>query len=69
MSQKYGSDFYNNWSFFKVQNSEYLQWLANKSHGWSDSFSFTHFCILSGDEMIDIVTNYEPEIKVIKRLS
>ncbi len=66
LSKKYGTDFYKNWSFFKVQNSEYLQWLSNNSHGWSDDFSFTHFCILGGDEMIDIVTNYEPEIKIIK---
>ena len=67
LTKQYGDDFYKNWSFFKVQNSEYLQWLSNKSHGWSDSFSFTHFCILGGDEIVDIVTNYEPEVKVVKK--
>lgn len=65
LSDKYGSGFYKDWSFFKVENSEYLEWLSTKSRGWSDEFSFTHFCILGGDEVVDIVTNYEPQITII----
>ena len=66
LSKQYGDDFYKNWSFFKIQNSQYLKWLSDKSHGWSDGFSCTHFCILGGDEIIDIVTDYEPQIKILK---
>lgn len=27
--------------------------------------NFTHFCILGGDEFIDIVTNYEPKVTIL----
>lgn len=66
LSEQYSDDFYADWSFFKVTNSEYLRWLSEKSCTWSDQIQFIHFCILGGDEVIDIVTNYEPEVKIIE---
>lgn len=65
LSQKYGTEFYKNWSFFKVTNSEYLQWLSKKSRTWSDQFTFIHFCIFGDDEVIDILARYEPIVKFI----
>ena len=64
-SQENDTDFYANWSFFKIANSEYLAWLSEKSCTWSDRFNFIHFCIVGGDEVIDIVTNYEPKVTII----
>ncbi|MFA5998755.1 MAG: hypothetical protein WC747_01920 [Candidatus Babeliales bacterium] len=66
LSDQYGDDFYGDWSFFKVTNSEYLKWLSDKSRTWSDQIQFIHFCILGGDEVIDIVTNYEPKVRFIE---
>ena len=62
LSQQYGDDFYADWSFFKITNSEYLVWLSEKSCTWSDQLHFVHFCIMGGDEVLDIVTNYEPQV-------
>lgn len=62
LSRKYGDGFYSKWSFFKINNSDYVKWIINKSY---DS-GFIHFCIVGGDEMLDIVACYEPEVKVIK---
>lgn len=66
LSQKHGIEFYKNWSFFKVTNSEYLQWLSEKSRTWSDQFTFIHFCIFGNDEVVDILARYEPIIKIIE---
>lgn len=66
LSKQYGTEFYKDWSFFKINNSEYIQWLSIKSATWADQFSFTHFSIFGGDEIIDIVARYEPEIKLIE---
>lgn len=65
LSKKYGDEFYANWSFFKITNSEYLQWLSEKSYEYSQDFPFRHFCIIGGDEIIDILARYEPEVKII----
>lgn len=66
LSKQYGDDFYKDWSFFKVTNSEYLKWLSEKSHTWSDRFPFIHFCIFGGNEVIDILAQYEPKIRFIE---
>lgn len=64
-SQKDDIDFYSDFSLFKVTNSEYLAWILEKSCNLSDSMNFIHFCILGGDEFIDIVTNYEPKVTIM----
>lgn len=64
-SPKHETRFYANFSFYKITNSEYLVWLSKQSAEWSDLFNFTHFCILGGDEVIDIVTNYEPKVTIM----
>ncbi len=58
-------NFYRNFSLFKVTNSDYIAWLSDRSCGWSDGMNFIHFCILGGDEYIDIVTNYEPIVTIM----
>lgn len=62
LSKKYGDEFYSTWSFFKIHNSDYIQWIVSKSY---DS-DFTHFCIIGGDEVIDIISTYEPKVTSIK---
>ncbi len=66
LSQKYGTEFYKDFSFFKITNSEYLKWLSEKSRTWSDQFPFVHFCILGGDEVIDVLARYEPEVRMFE---
>jgi hypothetical protein len=66
LTEKYSEDFYSNWSFFKVANSEYLTWLSEKSCTFSNEFPFIHFCIFGGDEVIDILARYEPKVKIIE---
>lgn len=63
LSKKYGDDFYSDWSFFKIIGSDYVQWIIDKSY---DS-GFIHFCIIGGDEMLDIVATYEPEVRIISQ--
>lgn len=65
LSEKYEKGFYKDWSFFKVVNSDYLHWLSEKSSGYADDFPFVHFCIMGGDEIVDILSRYEPEVRII----
>jgi hypothetical protein len=64
-SAKQDVDFYKNFSLFKITNSQYLAWLSEKSCTLSDRCDFIHFCILGGDEVIDIVANYEPKVTIM----
>ena len=58
-------NFYKDFSLFKVINSEYLAWISEKSCTWSDQLPFMHFCILGGDEVIDVLARYEPKVTIM----
>lgn len=63
LDQKYGTDFYGDWTFFKVTNSTYIQWLSEQSYGTSDYQSFVHFSFITADSILDVITNYEPKVE------
>jgi hypothetical protein len=65
LHEQYGSDFYRNWAFFKVEHSSYIQWLSERSQGVSDYCKFVHFAFIAEDAVLDVVTNYEPTIVLI----
>lgn len=64
LEKTYGRDFYAQWSFFKIENSEYLQWLSEKSHGTSDDYQLMHFCILGLNSIMDIACISDPIISI-----
>lgn len=51
-----------NWSFFKIINSSYLQWLSDESSGFFHMPYYTHFVFLGENSIIDVAANYEPTI-------
>lgn len=63
IDERYGTEFYSEWTFFKVTNSEYIQWLSEQSYGIAESL--THFSILAGDSIVDVIAAYEPKIAII----
>lgn len=65
LDQKYGTVFYSEWTFFKVQNSSYIQWFSEQSGGISDFSPYTHFSILLMDSVIDILSLQEPKIELL----
>jgi hypothetical protein len=62
--EQYGKNF-TDWTFFKIENSEYLKWISKQSYEITDSLNFTHFCIYSTEEMVDILSSIEPEVSII----
>ena len=66
LGEKYGTGFYGDWTFFKVDNSAYVKWLSDQSYTWSDKHTLTHFCLISADVLLDIVTNYEPIVRHVE---
>lgn len=65
LSAQYGTEFYKDWSFFNIENSNYLKWLSERSRTVSDSFNFKHYCIFGGDEILDILAHVKPHVKIL----
>lgn len=65
LTEKYGSEFYSCWAFFKVYNSKYIEWLSEESSGYSDYINLKHFSIFTGEFIIDIIDLFEPTVEII----
>jgi hypothetical protein len=64
LAEQYGSDFYHNWTFFKIEHSLYVQWISKSSLGISDYYNFIHFAFITADSVLDIVVDYEPSVVI-----
>ena len=65
LSSKYGEDFYANWAFFKVENSDCLRWLSGGTAGFSEKYELTHYVIKGLDLVIDVVTRHAPIVRLV----
>jgi hypothetical protein len=50
------------WPLFKIENSDYLKWIEEESEGLYEGWGLQHFCIITDDEIFDIISTYEPDI-------
>ena len=65
LGKKYGKNFYGYWTFFKVENSGYLQWLSEQSYGLSNYRPLLHFSFVTADSILDVIAAYEPVIEIV----
>lgn len=63
LNKYYGSKFHSEWTFFKIINSKYIEWLFEESFGTSKNFPLIHFLLLTENSIIDIITKGEPFVK------
>jgi len=64
---KYNDSFiFRDWFLFVVKNSILVEWLVEESCGFYDADKLIHFCIVTCEELIDIVASFYPIIKVMK---
>lgn len=68
LNEKYGDQFYAEWTFFKVENSEYLKFLSEQSGRISDSYGVKKYSIITDEDSLDIVSTYEPKFLLINGL-
>ena len=69
LNEKYGIDFYAKWTFFKVENSFYFEWLSEESDELSDPFfdgKALHFSFITDDYVLDVISFHEPKVEFIK---
>ncbi|HVX00571.1 MAG TPA: hypothetical protein VHA52_09090 [Candidatus Babeliaceae bacterium] len=64
LREQYTADFFGRWTFFKVSNSSYIQWLFEQSIILRNS-DLTHFSVIGGDEVVDIVSTDEPKVEFV----
>lgn len=63
-TQDTGQNLYGCWTFFKVCNSNYVQWLTEQVSHKINLSQVIHFGIASANCIVDIITCNEPIIKI-----
>lgn len=53
-------------SLYKIENSEYIKWLKQQSYGMYDGVGYKHYCRLTLDEVIEVISEFEPEVRFVK---
>lgn len=61
LEDRYGIDFYGDWTFFMIKNSQYIKRLSQESRTLSDTYDLQHFVLITADSITDIISHYEPK--------
>jgi hypothetical protein len=51
-------------SFYKVEDSDFVKWFLAQSHGIHEDKLIQHFVICTVDDIIDVLSETSPEIKI-----
>ena len=49
---------------FRIENSKLSDWVTEESCGIYDSSELIHICIVTDEDLIDIISTFEPEIEI-----
>lgn len=65
LEEKYGTDFYTKWTFFKVTNSSYVEWFNQETYDMYATYNIGHYVFLTPDDIVEILSTYEPNVSSI----
>lgn len=68
LREKYGKDFYAEWSFFKVNNSTYVEWFNQETYNMYSNYDIEHYVFLTCDDIVEVLSTYEPQIITLDNL-
>ncbi len=57
--------FFKNWFLYLIHESQLVNWISTESCGFYDNYNLKHFCIVTGEELIDFISINEPTISLI----
>lgn len=65
LDEKYGTEFYTKWTFFRVNNSNYVEWFNQETYNMYDAYNIVHYVFLTPDDVIEILSTYEPIVSAV----
>lgn len=52
--------------FFEVKKSDLVKWCVQESCGFYEEHQLKHYCIITSEELIDIIATFEPILRILK---
>ncbi len=63
----YPEDFFSKGRLFFIENSKLIKYLEKESGGIMKSFELKHYVLMDDDDVFDIISHGEPEVKIMKK--
>lgn len=64
--EKHDKKYFQKWFLYKVYNSDFMSWALKESCGFYQENELLHFCIITENDVVDILSTTEPEIVIRK---
>ena len=62
LGQKYGTSFFSDWTFFRVEDSEFMRFLSSESYKISESQKLVEYVFITPNNVFEVVATYDPEV-------
>lgn len=70
VQKKYNNKFFfQNWFLYRIENSQLSNWVSEESCGVYDSSELLHYCIVTSEDLIDIISTFEPKLYIYSQNS
>ncbi len=69
VKKEYGTDFIDEWSFFKIINSKQKEWMSAQAGVVYNFDKFQHFVLITTNYVVDIVAFKDPIVTMISNES
>lgn len=56
--------YFKKWFLYKIENSDFLKWAMAECYNLHENRGYEHFCIVTENEVVDILSSFEPKIIV-----
>lgn len=56
---------FKNTFFFEIKNSLLVKWAVEEGCGFYDENEIRHYCIITGQEIIDLLVTFDPVVKIV----
>ena len=66
VQDKYHKAFFVGWFLYKVENSMLSKWLEEENCGFERTEDYTHYCIATNEQYVDIISTFAPTITTRK---
>lgn len=64
LKEQYGSQFFDEWSLFIVENSDYCKWLIEGSYGFYENQNVIHYVFMGSNSVFEVLAPYEPDVEI-----
>lgn len=68
VQEKYNDKYYfRKWFIYEIKNSGFLKWAMAECGGLYQNYNMRHFCIVTADDVVDILACGEPDFVIIPK--